>query len=224
MLQIHPIGGLSCYSPDFGKIIPKGLIYDRNRAHRLTVRDTRKRQNLTQEQLAATAGVGVRFIRELEHGKDRHIGKVLPSWRWGSSRSTGGSLMSADSVMSVARRKNSTCIGTPPALFDAKHQWDVGFVYDPDFVHTASMGISLSLPLQEEPSRMRGRRRACCRMKASDPLGARLGVSDKPFLLNAVGGLRRALSFYPPGETPPSPRTPISTFWMMCSWPTFWRG
>ena len=42
------------------------------------VRDTRKRQNLTQEQLAATAGVGVRFIRELEHGKDScHIGKVL---------------------------------------------------------------------------------------------------------------------------------------------------
>lgn len=42
------------------------------------VRDTRKSQNLTQEQLAATAGVGVRFIRELEHGKDScHIGKVL---------------------------------------------------------------------------------------------------------------------------------------------------
>ena len=42
------------------------------------IRSTRKIQNLTQEQLAATAGVGVRFIRDLEHGKDScHIGKVL---------------------------------------------------------------------------------------------------------------------------------------------------
>ena len=42
------------------------------------VKTTRKTQGLTQEQLAATAGVGVRFIRELEQGKPScHIGKVL---------------------------------------------------------------------------------------------------------------------------------------------------
>ena len=42
------------------------------------VRQTRKRQGLTQGQLAATADVGVRFIRELEQGKEScHIGKVL---------------------------------------------------------------------------------------------------------------------------------------------------
>lgn len=33
------------------------------------IRAERKRQSLTQEQLAAIAGVGVRFVRELEHGK-----------------------------------------------------------------------------------------------------------------------------------------------------------
>jgi y4mF family transcriptional regulator len=33
------------------------------------IRQERKNQNLTQEQLAALAGVGVRFIREVEHGK-----------------------------------------------------------------------------------------------------------------------------------------------------------
>ena len=33
------------------------------------VRIERKRQKLTQEQLAALAGVGVRFLRELEKGK-----------------------------------------------------------------------------------------------------------------------------------------------------------
>jgi y4mF family transcriptional regulator len=42
------------------------------------VKTTRKTQGLTQEQLAATAGVGVRFIRELEQGKPScHVGKVL---------------------------------------------------------------------------------------------------------------------------------------------------
>ncbi len=42
------------------------------------VRQTRKEQGLTQEQLAATTGVGVRFIRELEQGKEScHIGKAL---------------------------------------------------------------------------------------------------------------------------------------------------
>ena len=42
------------------------------------VRQTRKQQGLTQEQLAAVAGLGVRFIRELEQGKEScHIGKVM---------------------------------------------------------------------------------------------------------------------------------------------------
>lgn len=42
------------------------------------IRQTRKEQGLTQEQLAATTGVGVRFIRELEQGKEScHIGKSL---------------------------------------------------------------------------------------------------------------------------------------------------
>lgn len=34
------------------------------------IRTERKRQNLTQEQLAALAGVGIRFLRELEKGKE----------------------------------------------------------------------------------------------------------------------------------------------------------
>ncbi len=33
------------------------------------IRAARKNQGLTQAQLAATCGTGVRFIRELEHGK-----------------------------------------------------------------------------------------------------------------------------------------------------------
>ncbi len=42
------------------------------------IKQTRKEQGLTQEQLAATAGVGIRFIRELEQGKEScHIGKAL---------------------------------------------------------------------------------------------------------------------------------------------------
>lgn len=34
-----------------------------------TIRQERKRQEVTQVELAALAGVGVRFLRELEHGK-----------------------------------------------------------------------------------------------------------------------------------------------------------
>ncbi|MGQ7846080.1 helix-turn-helix domain-containing protein [Granulosicoccus sp. 3-233] len=33
------------------------------------IRQERKRQRVTQSELAALAGVGVRFLRELEHGK-----------------------------------------------------------------------------------------------------------------------------------------------------------
>lgn len=42
------------------------------------IRETRKNQKLTQKQLAATCGVGIRFISELEKGKEScHIGKAL---------------------------------------------------------------------------------------------------------------------------------------------------
>lgn len=42
------------------------------------IHQARKRQGLTQEQLAATCGLGIRFIRELEQGKAScHLGKAL---------------------------------------------------------------------------------------------------------------------------------------------------
>lgn len=42
------------------------------------IRKERKQQRLTQEELAALAGVGVRFVRELEHGKETcRIGLAL---------------------------------------------------------------------------------------------------------------------------------------------------
>ena len=42
------------------------------------VRAERKSQKLTQEQLAGLAGVGVRFVRELEAGKEScQLGRVL---------------------------------------------------------------------------------------------------------------------------------------------------
>ena len=42
------------------------------------IRKERKNQKLTQEELAGLAGVGVRFIRELEHGKEScQIGLAL---------------------------------------------------------------------------------------------------------------------------------------------------
>jgi y4mF family transcriptional regulator len=42
------------------------------------IRAERKRQRLTQEQLAGVSGVGVRFVRELENGKEScHLGLAL---------------------------------------------------------------------------------------------------------------------------------------------------
>ncbi len=53
-------------------------IIDNTKQLGMLIRETRKKQRLTQEQLAATAGVGVRFIRELEQGKEScHLGKTM---------------------------------------------------------------------------------------------------------------------------------------------------
>ena len=42
------------------------------------IRGKRREQELTQHQLAAASGTGVRFIIELEKGKETcHVGKVL---------------------------------------------------------------------------------------------------------------------------------------------------
>ncbi len=42
------------------------------------LKETRKEQKLTQLQLAGYSGVGVRFVRELENGKEScHIGKAI---------------------------------------------------------------------------------------------------------------------------------------------------
>ncbi len=42
------------------------------------IRSVRKKQKLTQQQLAAASGVGLRFLRELEQGKEScHLGKTM---------------------------------------------------------------------------------------------------------------------------------------------------
>jgi y4mF family transcriptional regulator len=44
----------------------------------LLIREERKAQGLTQEQLAGLTGVGVRFVRELEAGKEScQLGRAL---------------------------------------------------------------------------------------------------------------------------------------------------
>lgn len=62
-------------------IVPKGMIMTIIKASSdlgNLIRNERKRQKLTQEQLAALSGVGIRFVRELEHGKEScRIGLAL---------------------------------------------------------------------------------------------------------------------------------------------------
>ena len=44
----------------------------------IIIRDVRKAQGISQEQLAGVAGTGVRFISDLENGKERiQLAKVL---------------------------------------------------------------------------------------------------------------------------------------------------
>lgn len=63
----------------------------------LLIRKERKAQKLTQEQLAGLTGVGVRFVRELEAGKEScQIGRALQV-----TRALGLSI-------SVAGRREST--------------------------------------------------------------------------------------------------------------------
>lgn len=61
------------FTPTRAIIVLMGMIMTtiyNNKALGGLIRKERKRQGLTQEQLAGLAGVGVRFVRELESGKE----------------------------------------------------------------------------------------------------------------------------------------------------------
>ena len=65
----------------FSIILPKGKIFmqiDNVSELGKLIKDTRKSQGLTQADLAISANVGVRFIVDLENGKETaQIGKIL---------------------------------------------------------------------------------------------------------------------------------------------------
>ena len=62
-------------------IIPIGVIMEKikdTKSLGMLIRQERKQQGLTQEQLAGAIGVGVRFLRELEAGKEScQIGRAM---------------------------------------------------------------------------------------------------------------------------------------------------
>lgn len=62
-------------------IVPIGVIIDKvadTRNLGILIRQERKQQGLTQEQRAGMSGVGVRFLRELEAGKEScQIGRAM---------------------------------------------------------------------------------------------------------------------------------------------------
>ena len=60
-----------------GKVLPNGKILNTADLGKL-ISKKRKSMQLTQSEFAALSGVGVRFISELENGKESiHFGKVL---------------------------------------------------------------------------------------------------------------------------------------------------
>lgn len=62
-------------------VIPIGVIMEKikdTKSLGMLIRQERKQQGLTQEQLAGVIGVGVRFLRELEAGKEScQIGRAM---------------------------------------------------------------------------------------------------------------------------------------------------
>ena len=62
-------------------IVPIGVIMEKikdTKSLGMLIRQARKQQGLTQEQLAGVIGVGVRFLRELEAGKEScQIGRAM---------------------------------------------------------------------------------------------------------------------------------------------------
>jgi y4mF family transcriptional regulator len=62
-------------------IVPIGVIMEKikdTKSLGMLIRQERKQQGLTQEQLAGVIGVGVRFLRELEAGKEScQIGRAM---------------------------------------------------------------------------------------------------------------------------------------------------
>jgi len=82
------------------RIVPMGMIMNAiANSHELglAIRQERKAQKLTQEQLAGLVGVGVRFVRELEAGKE--------------SCQTGRALQVASALglsLSIASRRETT--------------------------------------------------------------------------------------------------------------------
>lgn len=88
----------------------------------------------------------------------------------------------------------------------------LSFSYAPSYLRAGAAGISLSLPVREEPYRGDTPRAFFSGLLpdegARERLARHLGVSrGNPFaLLEAIGGdCAGALSFYPEGETPPVP-------------------
>ena len=51
-------------------LYPKGIKYDAMNNLSTTVKMLRKQYNLTQEELSLKSGVGLRFVRDLEQGKE----------------------------------------------------------------------------------------------------------------------------------------------------------
>lgn len=92
------------------------------------------------------------------------------------------------------------------------NQGNLSFTYSPEFLHRATSGISLCLPLRSEPFTGIEVKAFFSGLLPDDIIRQKiaryLGLSEKnPFaLLQAIGGeCAGALSLYPEGQLPPSP-------------------
>ena len=174
------------------------------------IRDTRKAQGLTQPQLAAASGVGLRFLVELEAGKgsSQTRERLLLSWTHSAAnftsprqRATGDDRISHCLVGQASRRR--------PVHRQA---WRHGIHVRPELGARApgARAISVSLPLQAETFSRRQCRPFFEGLLPEESqriaVAAALGISQQNEfrLLEAIGGeVAGALSLWPEDVIPP---------------------
>ena len=114
-----------------------------------SIRQERKAQKLTQEQLAGLTGVGVRFVRELE--AERRVARSALPFRW---RRLWDSQSPSAAGGRVRHDASTGCLfgETKAGALSQEEAGALSFTYDSDYLAGAEpRAISFSMPLQEAP-------------------------------------------------------------------------
>ena len=115
------------------------------------IKQERKRVGLTQEEFAIRSGLGLRFVRELEQGKETvRLDKVNQALAMFGKEAVPGE--KEDEQVESEYRKGYVYIQNHFAGIIAETEEGYSFSYDKDYLEREdAAAVSLTLPLREEP-------------------------------------------------------------------------